>query len=99
MKSRDIRSGSWFVVESEEQFTLLKGYGKLEEDSFGPARVQKGTYDGPGNYYIVQYAQSCPRGCCFDSVNEVLNAEDAISEIREEIEENVDVLREAMTKR
>ena len=95
---RNIRNGEWFRVESEEQFELLKGYGKLKKDSFGGARVRKGTYQGPGHYYLLQYGQPCPRGCCTDDVNEVITAEEAFLETKEAIRDFARQYRELLSE-
>lgn len=88
MYSRDISNGEWFNVENEQQFINLIKYGKLEiegEGSYWDARVQDGKYYGPGKYFLLQYSQKCPKGCCYDSVNEILNEEYAKIELNEKI--------------
>lgn len=96
--SREIKNGRWFSVETEEQFNLFRKYGQLKEDSFGGARATMGTYEGPGEYYLLQYCKPCPRGCCQDDVNEVLSPDDVISEVKDEIRELAYTLRDARQK-
>jgi hypothetical protein len=95
---RDIKRGTWFKVESEAQHKNLKACGKLEYDSFWTSRVQIGTYDGPGWYKVLSYQQKCPRGCCYDSVHEVIPAADVENEIKDEMKELAWLLKEVREK-
>lgn len=84
MSSRNLQRHKWFEITSEEQFKQLLQDGG-NKGSF--ARVQTGKYQGPGRYMLLQYSQRCPRGCCYDSVNELLSTEEAQSEVKEQIED------------
>ena len=45
---------------------------KEEWDKFaGKPTIKKGEWEGPGFYVKFGYAQSCPRGCCYDDVTEL----------------------------
>jgi len=68
--------GTWINIQSAEEFK-----------SQGRSRVSKGAYSGPGDYFKLNYAQPCPRGCCYDNVTELLSKEEATKRINETIEE------------
>jgi hypothetical protein len=91
---RDIQKGQWFELETEDELKMLIKYGQLKKDSWGEARVQKCCdWNGPGKYYLLQYSQPCPRGCCSDAVNEVLTAEAATYEMSEALEGVAELIR------
>jgi hypothetical protein len=94
---RELTSGRWFDVTSAEQHANLKRFGQTPPPSpaYSQARVQMGTWTGPGRYFVLSYSQPCPRGCCYDSVYEVLTAEDVARAARETIREYASLLREA----
>lgn len=96
--ARDIRRGKWFDIINEEQFKNLKQCGRLEYNSFWTARVQIGTYNGPGRYMVLSYQQRCPRNCCYDSVHEVMSVADVVDIIKEEMKELAELLKLARTK-
>jgi hypothetical protein len=96
--NRKLKNGRWFKVDSEVQHKNLKTCGKLEYDSFWTSRVQIGTYSGPGWYMVLSYQQKCPRGCCYDSVHEVIPASEVADEVRDEIRELASMLKEARDK-
>ena len=93
MSSRDIQRHKWFDITSEEQFKQLLQDGG-NKGSF--ARVQTGKYQGPGRYMLLQYSQRCPRGCCYDNVNELLSAEEARSEVEEQMRDLENILQQTI---
>lgn len=91
-----IRRGRWFQVQTEEEHTWLKRFGLLADcQDRTAARVQKGEWEGPGKYLRMSYQQKCPRGCCYDSVNKVLSANDVASAVKEEMRALAQILKEA----
>ncbi len=76
--SRNITTGVWYAINNEEHFNTVQ--------SKGEPRVRYGKYYGPGRYYLLEYSQRCPRGCCFDDVNELMSESEAKDEIKEAIE-------------
>jgi len=95
MPRQALTDGRWFDVANEQQFQNLKRCGRLTYEQFWTARVQIGTYEGPGRYLLLSYQQKCPRGCCYDSVYEVLSADDVIKESKEQMREYADLLKQA----
>lgn len=95
--SESLTSGRWHTATTPEDHANLKRFGRPSPPTpiGSSARVQKGTWAGPGRYLVLSYSQPCPRGCCYDSVFEVLSSEDVASQAREVIRENADLLREA----
>lgn len=96
--NRSIRHGLWFDIHSQEEFDQVRAYGDLKNKHF-QARVQKGRYVGPGQYMLLQYDQPCPRGCCYDDVNELLSSEEVAAEVKEQIDELQALLERAEPKR
>lgn len=95
---RDLTNGKWFDVLTQKQHQNLKRCGRLEYDDRYTSRVQKGTYTGPGRYMVLSYEQRCPRGCCYDSVHEVVSASTIVEEVRQEITNLASILREARSR-
>jgi hypothetical protein len=96
--SRKIQNGRWFTVETKGQHDCLKAYGKTvksanSSDHF--ARVQKGAWAGPGKYMLLSYEQRCPRGCCYDSVYEVLSAADVADDAKDQMRDLAGILKQA----
>jgi len=79
---RNILEGVWVEIIDEEDF---KSY-------FRDIRVQRGKYLGPGKYLKLYYEQPCPRGCCYDTVIELLSSEEAKKEVLESLEEHLFLL-------
>jgi len=69
---KDLTSGTWFDIKTERDFDQILRYGRLD-NTFYRARVQRGGWEGPGQYNLLQYTQRCPRNCCDDTVNELLS--------------------------
>lgn len=44
-------------------------------------RVRDSKFTEPGRYMVLHYQQMCPRGCCYDSVCEIISVKDVIEEI------------------
>lgn len=82
---RDITSGKWVIIETNEEHRSF----------FCGARCTVGTFDGPGKYYLLQYHQPCPRGCCEDFVKELISPNDLVREIRYKMQELATLLRES----
>lgn len=84
MSDRDtaIEEAEPFRLVLEEAFERLKKYGTVEPDSGFMSQVRRGEWKGPGRYFLLQYCQPCPKGCCHDSVNEVLTEEDYRQEVQ-----------------
>ena len=79
-----IQSGKWVTIISESHFeALLQG------------RVNKGEYNGNGNYLLLKYQQRCPKNCCYDDVVELISAKDVIYQVKEEIVDLAQILRTA----
>jgi hypothetical protein len=75
---RNLERRQKFTITTEKDFDNLKKYGILNPDSDDrkfPARVQQGKWMGTGEYILLRYEQKCPRGCCYDDVNEILTVE------------------------
>lgn len=100
MSDRNILNGRWVKIENEREFNNVLCYGKTnptEAEKLGWARVQRGKYDGPEKYYVLQYQQRCPRNCCWDDVVEILTREDVVQEIKESMSDLAIVLKQART--
>jgi hypothetical protein len=85
--SRNISEGKWFEIGNHIEHKNLVSHGSICKKDGYQARVQKGSFNGPGLYFLLQYSQPCPRGCCYDDVNEVLTEERAKGELADYIEE------------
>lgn len=70
--SRNILDGKWVDILTHQQF-----------NQFQNGRCNKGKFIGPGPYFILNYTQLCPRGCCYDDVTEIMFVDEAIKEIKE----------------
>lgn len=91
---RNILNGQWFEVASEDSFNnLQRGSSIAARDSTYSVLCRRGDYSGPGRYLLLSYTEPCPRGCCEDSVYEVISAEDIIEECKNLIKEYVDVIK------
>lgn len=90
--SRNISNGSWFNIKTEAEHKQLKAYGSLTT-AYSQSRVQMGTFEGPGRYYLLSYSQRCPRGCCYDDVHELLSASDTAIEVREAMRDLAYILK------
>lgn len=90
-----LTDGRWFDVANEKEHANLAACGKLTYDSGNFARVQMGKYAGPGRYLLLSYQQRCPRNCCYDSVHEVLSAQEVVEETKEQMRELADLLKRA----
>lgn len=93
---RDLTSGTWFDIASEQEWKQVVAYGKKTGD-FAPSRVRLGDYEGPGKYMLFRYTQRCPRNCCDDVVFELLSAPAVQREVRDEMRELAEVLKAART--
>lgn len=58
-------------------------------------RVKIANWVAPGWYFITNYSQKCPRGCCYDNVIEFTFVTDRIDAIKKEIRNLADFLRSA----
>ena len=83
---RDLTSGQWFELLTEQQFNIIRTYGRYDT-TFYHARVQIGKWQGPGKYKLFRYTQRCPRNCCDDNVNELLTKKEVIELENEQITE------------
>jgi hypothetical protein len=84
---RSILEGKWVYVGSEKNFNVLQD-----------GRVNKGNYNGPGKYLLLEYQEKCPRGCCYDDVVELMSTSDVIYEVKEEMKDLANLLRTAREK-
>lgn len=85
---RDYTGGQWFTLTTEAEHQTIKKYGRLDRPSgWTMYRVQKGKWAGPGRYLLLSYEQPCPRGCCTDSVGELIPAAEVVEAIREQMRE------------
>lgn len=95
---RNISNGVWFDITTQKEFDNLIAFGNpkpsiIQTQRNDRARCQKGKYIGPGKYFLLDYYQPCPRGCCEDSVYEALNEQQAKSEIRDIIKDLASLLK------
>ena len=93
--SQPLTEGRWFDVKNQKEHSSLKRYGKLEGNELWSARIQRGTYIGPGRYLLLSYEQRCPRNCCDDSVLELLTAQEVVDQCKEQMRELADTLKKA----
>lgn len=84
MSTRNIKSGKWVNIDDLVAFS-----------KFHNGRFNYGNYRGPDRYYILEYQQQCPRGCCYDDVVEILSSYEVIQEVKEEMLELAEILRNA----
>jgi len=68
--------GTWVHAESEQ---FLRDRTK--------SRVRKIYWKQPGWYFLTEYSQPCPRGCCRDDVMEYVHIDDRREEIVEQMKE------------
>lgn len=94
---QNLNNGCWFKITNESEHKMLKKFGNLDNRYNIGARVQIGTFVGPGKYLVLQYQQRCPRNCCYDSVVEVLTSQEVIDQVKSEIIDLANLLREART--
>lgn len=92
---RDILSGQWFDIKSQDDFDTIRKYGGISPHSYLPARCQIGDYIGPGKYLLLRYSQRCPRNCCYDSVYELLSSKDVVEECKDKIGDLANLLKKA----
>lgn len=59
------------------------------------ARVTRTKWCGPGMYYIKEYKQPCPRGCCYDDVFESYTPSEVIDEVVDQMRDLAYQLRTA----
>lgn len=92
-----LTAGRWFTVATKDQHDNLKRYGCLAppKPNLWAARVQIGTWAGPGRYMVFQYTQRCPRNCCDDDVCKVIPADEVVAQVREEMRELASILKAA----
>ncbi len=57
--------------------------------------VMKDVWKGDDNYYLREYTQRCPKGCCYDNVFELSSVEEEISELKEQMRDLANRLKEA----
>lgn len=81
---RNLLSGHWVNLYSEQQF---------KDKQTG--RCNKGYFQGVGKYYILEYSQPCPRGCCYDDVVEVLSASEVEDEVKDKMKDMANLLKES----
>ena len=93
--SAEIKEGRWVRIASEVEHQRLKSHGTLKTDSDWTADVQKGKYAGPGLYMLFNYSQRCPRGCCYDSVYEVMPADEVAEMAKSDMIELAEILQTA----
>lgn len=87
-RDRNILDGKWVEIETEQEFcSILQG-------GFS-SRVQKGSWSGPGRYYLIEYTQPCPRGCCRDDVREFLTADEVVEHARDKMRDLASLLKSA----
>lgn len=82
-----LNGGIWYYIHNNEDHTLIL---KLRE-----SRCKIGKFIKPGYYYLMKYRQPCPRACCEDDVHELIYSIDLISEIKENMYNLSDLLKEA----
>lgn len=90
-----LTDGTWHEVKNEQEFNNVKRCGRLTYNPDWQARVQIGTYAGPGKYLLLSYQERCPRNCCYDSVYEVLSAQQVVTEAKEQMREFAELLKRA----
>lgn len=93
-----LNEGTWHNITSEAEYMNVRRWGKTKptkSDMYSAFRVQKGKYAGPGRYLQLRYEQPCPRGCCYDSVGELLTAAEVIEQVKEEMRDLTYVLKRA----
>jgi hypothetical protein len=79
---RNVLSGGWFAVKTEKQFKTLLSHGDINKEEGYEGRYSKGTWYGPGPYYVISYSRPCGRSCCEDTVYETLTP----SQLKPELE-------------
>lgn len=90
--SQRLQDGTWFTLLTAEQHAHTKRFGRPDaKDWLSSARVQIGTWVGPGRYLVLQYTQRCPRNCCNDSVCELIPAAEVLERVRQEMIELANV--------
>lgn len=94
MRQRDITGGRWVFARDAQEHENFKRYGQATVGDWS-ARVQKGTYAGPGNYLLLGYSQRCPRNCCYDDVYEMVPAAEVLEELKGEMSRLARLFKEA----
>lgn len=77
MQKRLIRNGEWIEAADEKEF-------RAAQDGFDGSLA---TWAGPGRYLRLTYQERCPRGCCCESVVELIHVDQVEQEARWEIED------------
>lgn len=96
--SKDLLSGEFVFIRDADRHTNYLRYGRRKlPDDF--ARVQIGEYAGPGYYLELNYTQPCPRGCCRDSVRELIPAIEVCDLISDQMRQLAGFLKEARFRR
>lgn len=90
-----LTDGRWFDIKNEQEFNNVKRCGNLIYNPDWQSRVQMGTYAGPGRYLLLSYQERCPRNCCYDSVYELLSAQQVVIESKEQMRELAETLKKA----
>lgn len=81
-----LNGGIWYyILDSADHTWILK----LKE-----SRCKVGKFVKPGYYYLLRYRQPCPRACCEDDVMELVYSVDLISEIKENMYNLSNLLKE-----
>lgn len=80
-------NGKWQKFNTKSEINLAAKQSQC--------RVRIVNWTSPGWYFITNYSQKCPRGCCYDDVIEFTHSTDRIYEIKEEMRNLADLLRSA----
>lgn len=92
---KSLENGRWFRVESEEEFDKILTHGTQNPDSSWEADIKKGYYVGPGLYMLFKYSQRCSRNCCYDSVYELVPANEIVDMVKDEMIKLSEILKKA----
>ena len=83
--------GKWVYFNSKEEIDLMA--------SKSMCRIKIVNWTSIGWYFITNYQQKCPRGCCYDSVIEFTHKSDRMNAIRKEMRNLAGLLRSAPTEK
>jgi hypothetical protein len=87
---RDIFDGEWVTITSQEDFDSHQSPGKPPE--------KIGDYQGPGQYWKIEYESNCMFGCCHAAVCELRTAAEVIKEISPKAQQYSELLGAAGSK-
>lgn len=88
MYKRNLLNGDWHKIDTEGEFGRVNVV----------ADIHKGCWYGPGYYLGVPYSQLCTRGCCHESVFELVSADNVAFEVAEIVSEWEQLLSQAKQK-